>query len=115
MAGPKTAPLEPRIADRLLDLLGDSDKFRELFQRDPAAALELIGHQEHVTANTFVADSRTVEGTAPIAGCLSVSELASKETIQAAREELRGMLVAGLAYHTPQLDASNSDDRFTLK
>jgi putative modified peptide len=115
MARPKTAPLEPKIADRLLDLLAESDKFRELFQRDPSAALELIGHQQYVTTTTFAADSLTGEDMAPIAGCLSVSELASKETIQAAREELRGMLVAGLAYHTPQLDASNSDDRFTLK
>lgn len=103
MAGPKTAPLEPKIADRLLDLLGDSDKFRELFQQDPAAALELIGYQESVAASTFAADSLTTQSMTSIASCLNVSELASKETIQAAREELRGMLVAGLAYHTPQI------------
>lgn len=115
MAGPKTAPLEPKIIDRLLDLLGDSDKFRELFQQDPAAALELIGYQEPSIAQNAAGDSLTTEDTPSILSCLNVSELASKEVIQAARKEIRGMLIEGLAYHTPQLDASNSDDRFSLK
>jgi len=105
MTGPKTAPLEPKIVDRLLDLLSDSDKFRELFQSDPAAALELIGHHEPRAANAL-----TASATEPvsIASCISVNQLASRETIQAARKELRSMLLAGLSQIAPQLDASAS-------
>lgn len=113
----KTVPLDPKIADRLLDLLGASDKFRELFQRNPAEALELIGHQEPVANNSLVADSLVSEGDAllSIAGCLSVSELASKETIQSAHNEIKSMLLSGLNHTTPQLDANLSDLRRTLK
>lgn len=110
MAGPKTAPLEPKIVDRLLDLLGDSDKFRELFQQSPAAALELLGYAEPVGAGSPAADS-LVAGTeaASIAGCLTVNTLASKETIRAARGELRKMLLSGLGQISPQLDATSSE------
>lgn len=103
MTGPKTAPMEPKIVDRLLDLLGDSDKFRELFQSDPAAALELIGHREPVAANALTA---ATAGSVSIAGCIGVNQLASMETIQAARHELRSMLLGGLSQIAPQLDAS---------
>jgi putative modified peptide len=106
MAGPKTAPLEPKIVDRLLDLLGDSDKFRELFQSDPAAALELVGHQEPIAAAKVLTASAT--GSGSITGCISVNQLASKETIQTARTELRSMLLSGLSQTAPQLDASSS-------
>lgn len=117
MAGPKTAPLEPKIVERLLDLLGDSDKFRELFQRNPMQALELIGYQEPVESESLAADSLVPSGGAPlsIASCISVSELASKEAIQTARNEIRSMLLGGLNHTTPQLDATLSDSRRTLK
>lgn len=116
MAGPKTAPLEPKIVDRLLDLLGDSDKFRELFQQSPATALELIGHEESRAVGASVADSFTTAGTGAIsiAGCIAVNQLASKEAIRAAREELRSMLMSGLGQNPPQLDAGISA-RNTLK
>lgn len=117
MAEPKTAPLEPKIIDRLLDLLSDSDKFRELFQSAPAAALELIGHQEPTALQSLAADSIAAEdtGLVAISGCLAVAELASKETIQAAREDLKSMLLQGLSHTTPQLDASLSESRRPLK
>jgi putative modified peptide len=118
MAGPKTAPLEPKIVDRLLDLLGDSDKFRELFQQSPATALELIGHVDPgVVAKDPAAASLTSRSTesVSIAGCLNVSELASKEMIRAARDDLRSMLLSGLSHTTPQLDAGLSDSSRTLK
>ncbi|GAB3100266.1 NHLP-related RiPP peptide [Lysobacter terrae] len=101
MAGPKSAPLEPKIIERLLDLLSDSDKFRELFQQDPAAALEMIGHDVGDQA------ARTALASQPaIAGCMQVGRLASKSAIRAAHAEIKKMLLAGLAQTTPNLDAT---------
>ena len=104
MAGPKTAALEPKLADRLLDLLGSDDAFRELFQADPAAALAQIGYQAPAAGNTLAATG----GRVSVAGCIGVRALASKEQIQAARTELKSMLLAGLGQTSPQLDASVS-------
>lgn len=101
MANNTTAPLDPKIADRLLDLLGDSDRFRELFQSDPAQALALIGYEPaRATAGADVATS------ASIAGCMGVNQLASKEAIRGAHKELRAMLLGGLSQTTPNLDAT---------
>lgn len=105
MANNNTAPLQPKIADRLLDLLGDSDKFRELFQQDPAYALQLVGHE-----GPSALEARADASTPSISGCLSVRELASKDVIRAARTELRTMLLAGLAQISPLLEATRSDD-----
>lgn len=87
----KTAPLDPQIADRLLDRLSTEDAFRELFQNDPRTALEQVGYQAPPEA---------------FHSCCKVQELASKETIAKAREAIREMLISGLAYTTPQLDAA---------
>jgi putative modified peptide len=103
MASPKTAPLEPKIVDRLLDLLGDSDKFRALFQRDPGYALELIGHEEPAHPSSKQG-AGALQPT--IAGCCAVQQLASKEAIRAARNELKTMLLGGLAQISPGLDAT---------
>lgn len=113
MADKKTAPLDPHIADRLLDLLSTDDEFRELFQKNPMQALGRAGYVPAAAmANQF--DQSEAAGPS-LSSCLQVEALASKEVIAEAREQIRAMLVAGLAYHTPQLDASNSDDRFTRK
>jgi len=102
----KTVPLDPKIADRLLDLLGDSDKFRELFEQDPAAALEMIGY---VAPAQTIALSTGPSAGASIADCMQVKELASKEAIRNARKALRTMLLSGLSQITPNLDATYSE------
>jgi len=92
-----TAPLDPSIADKLLDLLGSDDAFRDLFQKDPLAALEQLGYRP------------PVEGVPPpFHACCHVQQLASKEAIVEARTELQGLLTRGLAYTTPNLDALNT-------
>lgn len=103
MAASKTESLEPKIADRLLDLLGDSDTFRELFAKDPGHALELIGHRP---SGGTVHKAAASEARPAIAGCLSVRALASKEAINQARDELRTMLLGGLGQISPLLDAT---------
>lgn len=107
MAGPKTAPLEPKIVDRLLGLLANDDEFRELFQKDPVAAMEQVGYQPPVMMSARVAASTD---RVSVAGCIGVRQLASKEQIQAAHDELKSMLLAGLSQTSPQLDASASTE-----
>ncbi|AWV08759.1 NHLP-related RiPP peptide [Marilutibacter maris] len=100
----RTAPLPVEVADRLLDLLGSDDLFRERFQRDHLAALRSIGYEAPrpgpITACGAVSAAEQV---APFASC-KVTRLAPKETIAAAREEIMSMLLRGLAQTTPRLD-----------
>lgn len=104
MATNKTAGLDEHVADKLLQLLGDNDEFRELFQKDPQAALMQIGYtspDESQDATTAKASSSQQS----ITDCCSVQQLASKESIRAAHNELRTMLLSGLSQTAPQLDA----------
>lgn len=72
------AGLEPKVANRLLDLLATDDSFRSLFIKDTKAALEVAGYAH--------ADERLPH---PAICFLPVSGLlASKESISAARERL---------------------------
>lgn len=41
----RSAPLDPQVAGRLLDLLSSDDKFRALFMRNPREALLQVGCQ----------------------------------------------------------------------
>lgn len=100
-----SAPLSAEIADRLLDLLSTDDAYRVRFQADPRAALYEIGYQSSVQG------SMTACGMAPAAipetliDC-KVQDLASKEEIKAARQEIRTMLTQGLTHIAPQLDTA---------
>lgn len=72
------AGLEPKVADRLLDLLSTDDAFRELFVKDTKAALEVAGYIHQ--------DARLPEPWP----CLwpSSGQLASKQEIASARGKL---------------------------
>jgi|EndMetStandDraft_6_1072998.scaffolds.fasta_scaffold206983_1 putative modified peptide len=114
--GGKTAPLDPQIADRLLDLLSTDDAFRELFSSDPQAALAQVGYRpEPLKSATGIAPDASTAGLKTVDGCCTVKALASKEAIVQARDAIRAMLLAGMAQTPPQLDAGPSDDRRTLK
>jgi putative modified peptide len=95
----RTAPLDPQVADRLLDLLGTDDAFRRLFTRDPATALAQVG---------FIRPEGTV---APNDCFWGITQLASKAQIAQARDEIRLMLTRGLAQTAPQLDAGLAGTR----
>lgn len=99
----KTAPLDKKVASRLLDLLSTDDEFRERFQLDPRVALQEAGYvpPEDSLPEALI-DCR-------------VTNLASKSMIAEARETILAMLTAGLNHTSPQLDASLSDERRTLK
>ena len=82
----KPAPLNPKIADKLLDLLSTDDGFRERFAADPSIALAEVGHA-------------LPEGVTPI--CMSTELLATKEEIAAVREQLKSHLMSASAYFVP--------------
>jgi len=102
----KTAPLDPRLADRLLDLLSTDDDYRARFQADPRAALYEIGHESPTPAQMTACGSLPVALPEALVDC-KVERLAPKESIAAAREEIRAMLLSGLDQTTPKLDAGN--------
>lgn len=110
----KTAPMDPRIADRLLDLLSTDDGYRSRFQQDPRAALSEIGYEAPPPG------MMTACGTLPLAepealiDC-RVNDLAPREVIAAARTEIRAMLTRGLSQDAPKLDATLTSARFTRK
>jgi putative modified peptide len=77
-------PLPAKVVASLLDKLGSDDKFRDLFQKNPAAALKQVGAPEPEAC----------------ALCLSVKKLASKDTIKASSKALTAQL-AGTLNLTP--------------
>lgn len=44
-----SARIDPQVADRLLELLGTDDVFRQLFKNDPKQALQKVGFVESAT------------------------------------------------------------------
>jgi putative modified peptide len=105
----KSAPLDPTITDRLLGLLSTDDAYRARFQQDPRAALEEIGYESPTPAKMTACGAMPVAIPESLIDC-KVDELASKEVIAAARDEIRTMLTGGLTQVTPRLDASEKTD-----
>jgi putative modified peptide len=99
----RSAPLDPKVADKLLDLLSTDNGFRRLFKRNPGKALEQVGFVGPV-------------GTVSPAGCFyGITKLAAKPDIIKARAELTTMLTGGLAYTPPALDAAGTGSRRNRK
>ena len=94
-AGTKSAPLEPKVADKLLDLLSTDNEFRRLFKKDPAAALAKAGHRGPPFTPPGPPDTR------PPMNCYRVQYIAPKQEIDAARAELKAYLTSMLAPTNP--------------
>ncbi len=77
----KAAPLDPKVAGKLLDKLSTDNEFRRLFKKDPAAALEKVGYAGPALGGASLA-------------CMSVSRIAPKEEIAAASAELASHLTS---------------------
>ena len=81
------------FADKLLDLLSSDDSFRAAFDHNPRAALHTLGY------STPVAD-RDVRGVDTVLCLYNSKPLASKETIRAARADLKNQMTsAASAFH----------------
>ena len=90
------ARIAPKVADRLLELLGTDDVFRQLFKNDPRQALLKVGFVESASE-------------ASPAGCfMGIEKLAPKEAILRSSAELKAMLTSGLGHQPIQLNVSSA-------
>lgn len=76
-------------ADKLLDLLGNDDRFRAEFQANPRAAMAGIGY-----APASFGEASGVPAQGEAFYCMTTGTLASKEEIQQSREALKSHLTA---------------------
>ena len=116
--GAKSAPLDPKVADKLLDLLSTDNAFRRLFKKDPQAALAKVGHPEAKAAVAALRKGPPFTPPGPpavipptTASCCQVQRIAPKADIIKAREQLKAMLTSSLGQNPPQLDAGTSSAR----
>lgn len=114
MAKAKTAPLDAKIADKLLDLLSTDNEFRRLFKKDPLSALTKVGYKAPKEGLAGAA-SKGVGAQGALHACCRVQRIAPKADIIKARSEIKSMLTEGLAYTTPNLDAAITAARRTRK
>lgn len=105
----KAAPLDPKVAGKLLDKLGTDNEFRRLFKKDPKAALIQAGYK------LPKGDDEAAARFEQLCGCVQVQNIAPKADIIKAREELSGMLTASLGQSPIQLNVASSSVRRTRK
>lgn len=96
-------PLQPKVADKLLEMLSSDDDFRDLFQRDATAALAQVGHPP---AQKLVASGRYSPNDS--FACMATNQLASKDALSQARQQLVGTLTGSGSHTDPhRFDAGN--------
>jgi putative modified peptide len=100
MAKKKTAPLDPKVVDKLLDLLSEDNEFRRLFKNDPKSALLKAGLKDDPALT---------------AACCQVARIAPKADVIRARDSLREMFLAGLSQNPIQLDVADKAARRTIR
>lgn len=101
-ASGKAAPLDPKVAGKLLDKLSTDNEFRRLFKQDPKAALIQAGHK--VPKGDADAAARLEQ----LSACARVQNIAPKADIIKARQEIMSSLTAGLGHQPIQLNASSA-------
>ncbi|MFD0739856.1 NHLP-related RiPP peptide [Lysobacter koreensis] len=79
-------PLQPQVADRLLELLSTDNMFRDLFEKDPNAALAMLGHPI---------------STESISRCGPVNRIASKNEFISARDHLKAHITSAGIFTNP--------------
>ncbi|MBW8807376.1 NHLP-related RiPP peptide [Lysobacter capsici] len=84
--GGEHKPFDPAVADKLLELLSTDNDFRDLFAKDPEAAVRKAGHD-------------IPEGAAM--ACMSTVQVAPKEEIAQARALIKAFLTSAAAYNNP--------------
>lgn len=100
---PAHEPLQPEVADKLLEKLSSDDDFRDLFQRDATAALAQVGHppaQKLVASGSYYPTDAFA--------CMTTTQLASKDAISQARQQLTGTLTGSGSHTDPhRFDSGN--------
>lgn len=84
--GGEHTPFDPAVADKLLELLSTDNDFRDLFAKDPVAAVRKAGHD--IPQDTLMA-------------CMSTVQIAPKEEIAQARALIKDFLTSAAAYNNP--------------
>ena len=107
-ASGKTAPLDPKVAGKLLDKLSTDNEFRRLFKKDPKAALISVGYKEPLETGTGGRQRRIYD-------CCTVTRIAPKADIIKARGALLESFMAGLGQSPIQLNVSSNAARRTRK
>jgi putative modified peptide len=105
-ASGKAAPLDPKVAGKLLDKLSTDNEFRRLFKKDPKAALLSVGYKE---------PEKDGAGLSRVYDCCQVQGIAPKADIVKARDVLLQQLTAGMSQSPIQLNVATSASRRTLK
>lgn len=82
-----TNKFSPEVADRLLDKLSTDDDFRDLFEKNPSAALRQVGYEP-------AAEHAGVRGSDPAMCANLMNGLASKEAIRDGRETMKATLTS---------------------
>ena len=108
-ASGKAAPLDPKVASKLLDKLGTDNEFRRLFKKDPRAALIQAGYK--LPKGDAVAAAELDK----ICACMAVQSIAPKATVLNSRESLHSLFTAGLSMHPVQLNIASTNSRRTRK
>lgn len=101
----KAAPLDPKVASKLLDKLSTDNEFRRLFKKDPRAALIQAGYK------LPKGDAGAAAELDRICGCMSVQRIAPKADVLKARESLQAYFIAGIGMMPIQLNAPTNDSR----
>ncbi len=97
----KAAPLDPKVASKLLDKLSTDNEFRRLFKKDPRTALIQAGYK------LPKGDAEAAARFEQLCGCAKVESIATKSDIRKSRQEIMANLTAGLGHQPIQLNASN--------
>lgn len=98
----QASPLDPKVADRLLDLLSTDNDFRRLFKKDPQAALVKAGWMPPKAETPGVSKVRKgPPKLLPPGTCYAVTSIAPKQEIAAARDRLQAYLTSSLAPTNP--------------
>jgi putative modified peptide len=121
----QAAPLDPKVADRLLDLLSTDNEFRRLFKKDPQAALVKAGWKPPKAPVAAPVGPKVRKGPpftppgppemAPPFNCLKVARIAPKETISQSRASLKAFLTSELTMQPIQLNVATTASRRSRK
>lgn len=94
-----TNKFSPEVADKLLDQLSTDQAFRDLFEKNPRAALRKVGHE------TPEAD-RDIKGQDPVLCAYNLNGgLASMDAIRAGHEKMKAALISTMSYTIFNLSA----------
>lgn len=105
-ASGKAAPLDAKVAGKLLDKLGTDNEFRRLFKKDPLGALTRVGYK---------VPTQPLAGLKSVDACMRVDSIAPKADILKARDALLENLVAGLGQTPIQLNVASTAPRRARK